>query len=297
VAPFRLVLRDAENWIWDSWIADDGERYHLFFLKAPNRLQDPDLRHMAARIGHATSTDLVAWETHADALGPADMGFDDLALWTGSVARGDDGVWRLFYTALNTEGRDVRDQRIGFAESADLFTWERAVDEPIVRPDQRWYRTLGDESGASETWRDPFVYRVDGTWHMLITARDRDAPRLRDGILGHATSEDMVRWELQPPLTAPSRFGQLEVAQVREVDGRWLLIFTCHPDEQADPRPYCTWIVEGPSAIGPFDVARARPYEPEPRLFAAPLVRDRAGRWVFIGFLDPVLEIIDPVPL
>jgi beta-fructofuranosidase len=26
--------------------------------------------------------------------------WDDLALWTGSVARGDDGVWRLFYGEL-----------------------------------------------------------------------------------------------------------------------------------------------------------------------------------------------------
>lgn len=29
------MLRLDDAWIWDSWIADDGERYHLFFLKAP----------------------------------------------------------------------------------------------------------------------------------------------------------------------------------------------------------------------------------------------------------------------
>jgi hypothetical protein len=27
------VLRLADQWIWDSWIADDGECYHLFFLQ------------------------------------------------------------------------------------------------------------------------------------------------------------------------------------------------------------------------------------------------------------------------
>jgi len=26
------VLRLADDWVWDSWVADDGERYHLFFL-------------------------------------------------------------------------------------------------------------------------------------------------------------------------------------------------------------------------------------------------------------------------
>jgi beta-fructofuranosidase len=297
------VLRDAENWIWDSWIADDGERYHLFFLKAPRALGDPGLRHTAARIGHATSNDLVDWEVHADALGPNDTGFDSLALWTGSVARGDDGVWRLYYTALNTEGREVRDQRIGFAESPDLFTWRRAALEPIVSPDPRWYRTL--DGVVSETWRDPFVFRVDGLWHMLITARDPDAPRLRDGMLAHATSEDMLRWELQPPLTRPSRFGQLEVPQVREVDGRWLLLFTCHPDEQFRPDDpvaggeFCTWIVEAGSPLGPFDIDAARPFTREPNLFAAPLVQDRAGRWVFLGFrsTERDFHIIDPIPL
>ena len=34
------MLRLADDWVWDSWIADDGERYHLFFLKAPRALGD-----------------------------------------------------------------------------------------------------------------------------------------------------------------------------------------------------------------------------------------------------------------
>ncbi len=133
------MLSSREDWIWDSWIADDGERFHLFSLRAPRALGDPDLRHEAARIGHASSLDLVEWEVHDDALAAASSGFDDLALWTGSVARGDDGVWRLYYTALNTEGRTVKDQRIGFAESEDLMTWRRVAGE-LVSPDPCHYR-------------------------------------------------------------------------------------------------------------------------------------------------------------
>ena len=201
-------------------------------------------------------------------------------------------MWRLYYTAINSRG-GVRDQRIGLAESDDLFTWRRAGAE-IVAPDAR-YKTLDDS--VSETWRDPCVFQHDGLWHMLITARDPDAPRLRDGVLAHATSTDMVAWELQDPLTEPARFGQLEVAQVRRIDGRWWLVFTCHPDEQADPAPYCTWMVEGETPLGPFDIAKAEPFTAAPRLFAAPLVRDRGGKWVFIGFLDPDLHIVDPIPL
>ena len=41
------MLRLEDAWIWDSWIADDGERYHLFFLKAPRALEDPRLRKLS----------------------------------------------------------------------------------------------------------------------------------------------------------------------------------------------------------------------------------------------------------
>ena len=98
------VLALPDDWVWDSWVADDGDVYHLFFLKAPRGLGDPALRHTAARVGHATSADLVDWTLHADALAPKVGRWDDLAIWTGSVQRGDDGVWRLYYSALSSSG-------------------------------------------------------------------------------------------------------------------------------------------------------------------------------------------------
>jgi beta-fructofuranosidase len=157
---------------------------------------------------------------------------------------------------------------------------------------------LGDGSGASETWRDPFVFRDGDLWHMLITARDPTAERRFDGILAHARSRDMRTWELAPPLTEAAHFGQLEVAQVRQIDGRWLLVFTCHPDEQGEPRPFSTWYVLGDSALGPWDVARAKPFEDEPELFAAQLVQRRDGSWAMLGFLDgKAFEVIDPIPV
>jgi beta-fructofuranosidase len=288
-----LVLSSREDWIWDSWVADDGERYHLFSLRAPRALRDPDLRHTASRIGHASSRDLVEWTVHEDALAAASEGFDDLALWTGSVARGDDGVWRLYYTALNSWGRTVEDQRIGLAESDDLMTWRRVAGE-LVTPDPCHYRI--DPDGSSEAWRDPFVFRHDGSWHMLITARDPDAERRFDGVLGHARSDDMVDWRLAPPLTEPSVFGQLEVAQVHCVGGQWLLLFTCHPDEQGEPRPYCAWYVLGDSPLGPWDIGSARPFEDEPDLFAAQLVHRRDGSWCLLGFLEGGdFEVVDPI--
>jgi beta-fructofuranosidase len=303
------VLRLPDHWVWDSWVADDGDVYHLFFLKAPRALEDPALRHTAATVGHATSTDLTDWELHEDALLPVAKRWDDLAIWTGSALRGDDGIWRLYYTALSTTpGHGVRDQRIGMAESDDLAAWRRVGDRPLLDPDPRWYRTLEDDTSASETWRDPFVFEdPDGDgWHMLITARDPDAPRLRDGVLAHARSRDLHDWELQPPLTEPAGFGQLEVPQIRLVEGQPLLIFTCHPEEQSPEQiarfgPHSTWYVLGDSPTGPWDIAAARPFEAEPKLFAAPLVQQRDGTWAFVGFRNQEpegilsFELLDPI--
>ena len=305
------VLRLPNDWVWDSWIADDGDRYHLFFLKAPREIGDARLRHTAARIGHATSTDLSHWDVHDDALAPDAERWDDLALWTGSVARGDDGIWRLYYSALSTfRGLGVLDQRIGMAESHDLFAWRRVGDAPLLTPDPRWYGTLDRHPESSDTWRDPFVFRDPGGdgWHMLITARAAREPRLRDGAVGHARSADMLAWELQPPLSTPGSFGELEVMQVRIVDGQPLLVFTCHPDQQSAEQlsrfgRFCTWSVAGASPTGPWDLDRARPFESEPTLTAAPLVQRRDGTWALLGFrnLEPAetapLEILDPIPV
>jgi beta-fructofuranosidase len=303
------MLRLEDAWIWDSWIADDGERYHLFFLKAPRALKDAGLRHTAATIGHASSLDLVDWDVHADALLPDAKRWDDVALWTGSAVRGDDGTWRMYYTALSSDpGHGVKDQRIGLAESRDLTSWQRVGDRPLVAPDPRWYRTI--DGTHSETWRDPFVFadpEGDG-WHMLITARHPDAPRLSDGVLAHARSADLATWELQPPLTEPAGFGQIEVPQVRAVDGRHVLVFTCHPEEQSAGQIerfglHSTWSVLGDHPLGPWDIDAARPFEAAPKLFAAPLVQQRDGTWAFVGFLNQEpegilsFEILDPIPV
>jgi len=222
------VLRRDDLWIWDSWPVEDGDDRHLFYLQAPRALGDPIARHTHAAVGHAVSPDWEHWTILPDALTASPSpAWDDLAIWTGSIVRGDTGRWHFFYTALSQhEGGRV--QRIGRADSDDLITWHRAGAEPLLCADPRWYETIDQMDWHEETWRDPWVLRDpegDG-WHMLITARDPVAPRLRDGILGHARSADLVTWELGPPLTAPAGFGQLEVPQVRCVDGTWLLVFT-----------------------------------------------------------------------
>ena len=123
------------------------------------------------------------------------------------MVRGDDERWRMFYTAINTRGHELRDQRIGVVESDDLTTWERVATAEALGVDTRWYASLPEDDTASETWRDPFVVRDEAGdgWHMLLAARARGATRLDDGVIAHAWSPDLVHWEARAPVCEPGR--------------------------------------------------------------------------------------------
>lgn len=281
-------------WVWDFWLADDGERHHLYYLHAPTSLGDPGLRHRNARIGHAISDDLVTWTDLGEVLGPGEPDdIDSSATWTGSVIRGDDGLWRMFYTGSRfLSPHDITNvETIGVAVSDDLHVWRK---DPRLQlqagPD--WYEILPDGTWHEEAWRDPWVFRdaAGEGWRMLITARARGACSRRDtdrGVIGHARSADLVHWEVQPPLTAPGTgFAHLEVPQAIRLAGRDLLLFSCDAAHLAGERAETVggvWIADAASPTGPFALDDARLLAPE-NLYAGRIVEDRSGTPRFIAF-------------
>lgn len=304
------MLRLAASWIWDSWLVDDGARFHLYFLKASRAPREAHRRHWRAAIGHAVSDDLIRWTELADALVAEDAPrFDDLATWTGSVVRDPAGLWRLFYTGVDRAGNGAV-QRIGQATSYDLTTWERT--DLLLEADPRWYERLADGSGwPDEAWRDPWVMPDgSGGWRMLVTARAREGELLHRGVVGHATSPDLVHWEVGPPLSAPDAgFGQLEVLQYAVVDGQPLLLFSClhtEMDTEMDAERGAAgggvWSVPVDEDLAAVDITRARRVTTE-ALYSGRLIRDRSGSWVMLAFrhLDEdgefVGEITDPIPV
>ncbi|MFF1607640.1 glycosyl hydrolase family 32 [Amycolatopsis sp. NPDC058278] len=300
-----------DSWVWDFWFADDGDRYHLFFLYASRALHDPEARHYRASIGHAVSADLVHWTRIEDALVRADApAFDDLATWTGSVVRHPDGTWFLFYTGATRAPGGKNVQRIGYATSPDLVTWQRAPENPVLAADPRWYETL-DAAWHDEAFRDPWVFAdPDGDgWHMLITARAGTGEPFERGVVGHAVSADLRHWQLRPPLTAPGPrgFGQLEVLQAEVVDGRAVLLFSClaehaSPDRRATGTTGGIWAAPAGGPLGPFDIAAAEPVTDD-RFYSGRLIRRRSdGRWVLLAFHHRgehgfVGAIGDPMPV
>jgi beta-fructofuranosidase len=262
-----MALRLPEHWLWDFWLARDGDDVHLFYLQAPRALGDPELRHRNATIGHAVSRDLRRWRVLGDALGPGPPGaFDDLATWTGSVLR-HDGRWWMFYTGVS-HAEDPPVQRVGLATSSDLGTWER--HGMVLEADPRWYGT--------EHWRDPWVAwdEAEGRFHMLVTA----AAGAR-GVIGQAWSDDLRAWAVAPPLTEPGDLAQLEVPQLVHLGGAWRILFSATRED-------------GVAHTGTHYLTA--PYTEHGLLAAgyyAGRVVEHRGAWWFLGWRD--LELSDPM--
>ena len=304
-----MVFSLKDSWVWDFWLADDGFTFHMYYLHAPKSLGDPELRHRNARIGHATSQDLSNWVPHGVVLQPDDPdAFDATSTWTGSVLKGPDGIWRMFYTGARFyESHNI--EAIGVATSPDLHTWTKHP-ETVIEADRRWYEKYGDSTWPEEAWRDPWVFADpagDG-WHMLITARSKEGDVDNRGVIGHATSRDLETWEVRPPLSQPDAgFGHLEVLQTAVMDDRTVLLFSCGVDTLAATRPKGfggggIWSLETDQASGPYNVESAANVTTA-QLYSGRLIRNRAGQWVMMachdansdGFFEGVVS--DPIPV
>lgn len=226
-----MVIALEKKWIWDSWYVHDGSRWHGFFLQADKSLGDSDLRHFSVSHGHATSDDLVEWTHLGTCLAPStEPAWDDYTTWTGSVTRGDDGLWHLFYTGSRRSEEGLY-QRIGHATSTDLHNWQR-VGSGLCLDLEGPVATQYETAHAIGHWhdramRDPWVMRdpKGKGWLMFFTAR---VPGIAEpnagGAIGFATSSDLMSWTLQPPVFSGG-FGQLEVPQIFRQGDKWYCLF------------------------------------------------------------------------
>jgi beta-fructofuranosidase len=202
-----------------GWINDPlgltfhGDRFHLFYQHVPDAI-DWSPR---CRWGHATSDDLLTWDTEPIALEPGD---GDGGCWSGSVAVEDDGRAALFYTSIDEGAFDIGEARIAkpaAGSETDWIVWEKG---PVVArvPD-------GEDVVA---FRDPFVFRDGPNWRMLIGAGRTDGTAVAYGYV----SDDLESWRYDGVVAERHR-GETEelwtgsvweCPQLIEVDGRWVLL-------------------------------------------------------------------------
>lgn len=294
-----MALKLKDKWLWDFWLAQDGADYHIFYLQASRSLENEALRHWNVSIGHAVSQDLVNWQVLDDALRPtpwpdADSPepWDSYTTWTGSIIRHDD-LWYMFYTGSKRSEKGLV-QRIGLATSSDLLTWEKHPRNPLIEADPRWYELLDLSAWHDQAWRDPFVFRhpETGKFHCLLTARCLDGPKDARGVIGHAISNDLLHWEVLPPLTEPGEFGHMEVPQVVNINQRYYLLFCVTADTTAVSRAQRMDAVTGThylmadSPLGPYHLATDEFLAGDTigSTYAGKLVQGPDGGWVLLAW-------------
>ena len=133
-----------------------GGRLHVFYQ------HNPDATHWdRIHWGHAVTDDLVSWEDWPIAISPETGGPDAYGCWSG-CAVDDGGVATIVYTGVVHDGT-IRRASICVARSEDgLRTWTKDPANPVVG---------GAPPGiAADGFRDPFVWRDERGWVMLVGA-------------------------------------------------------------------------------------------------------------------------------
>lgn len=214
-----MGLRVPDRFLWDFWTVEHDGLTWAFILSAP-RGADPEARHDQARVDLAVSRDLMRWDYRGPVFEPGPAGtWDDLTIWTGSIAPRHDGGFAMLYTG-RCRAEEGRVQRVGLATSDDLVHWDRHP-QPVIEADPSLYR-IEDREGHT-AWRDPWLSREGDVWHAHITAQHPDGPEASSGAIAHATSTDLLGWTVHRPVTTERLTGHLEVPQLVE-DGAAMLV-------------------------------------------------------------------------
>jgi sucrose-6-phosphate hydrolase SacC (GH32 family) len=177
----QKFYRHPGRQVWDFSIIRPDSVYHIFYHSI-NELT-PSAVH-GDTIWQASSLDLKHWSSPTPILTVGQGPWDAGAIRAPDVFRDEANKrWGIAYTGCDAS----YNQSICLAYSTDLLQWTKAPENPTIQPDSSLY--VWDKNGAWSNFRDPFIYRQDSRWHVLVTAQqDLGARR---GVIYHATSEDL----------------------------------------------------------------------------------------------------------
>lgn len=224
--------------------------YHLFHLVLPNH----DF------VAHAVSNDCFNWRRVENAIHLGEPGsFDDSMLWTTHVSQCPhrQGWWRMFYTGLSRKDHGIK-QRIGMAESQDLYRWEKVPvnwedrrtnlpyplpgrpPQPPFRFDAKScfplepcpenYESRPDEGRHWVSFRDPFYYREGDRGWLLAAGRVASGPVVRRGCVAVMEEVAPHHFESRPALHHPGLYDDVEVPNLLREEGDYYLLGSIRED-------------------------------------------------------------------
>ena len=273
-------------------------RYHLMYLyreaTAPKR--GPGRRF---RWGHVSSSDLLHWRHHLDAIRPE----GDSGAYSGGAFVDDDGTCYLSYAML------APGCALGLVTNADKTyeTWKRHPANPMIRCYWPGLGCVTNEDGKVVHFGlgDPSnIWKANGRYHVLMgsygylhrfgkgeNAREADKGDRADLF----TSDDLVRWRYRhsfysrnPEWTGPDEDNSCttfmplpSTPEGGPPSGKWLMTFISH-------------VRGGQYYIGEYDVAAER-FVPEVHgrfswrdnsCFAPETMMDGCGRQILMFWMQ-----------
>lgn len=204
----------------DGYVGDvipyawDGKAW-LFYLHEKRQIPKP-----GTGWSLVTTSDFSTFEDRGVAISSGGASAADFNIYTGSIVF-NNGQHIMFYTGQNPliVGDDGWPLQVVMRAVSDdgMETWKRDKDF-VVKPGEGYENT---------DWRDPFVVDLgDGDWRMLVTARLKEGPSHRRGVIAQLRSRDLRHWEMMDPLYAPNRYVAMECPEIFQWGDYWYLVYS-----------------------------------------------------------------------
>lgn len=217
----RVFYKPREAWFGDAIPFCEGGTFYIYYLY--DKRETPVTADHTS--WHLVSTrDFLHWKEEGEALPAGGVNDCDQACYTGSVIRGKDGLWHMFYTGQNPvnpdygrEGKAL--QYILHAVSTDLKNWEKHYEAAFTAPEERF---------EPHDWRDPFVFWQEetGSYYMLLAARLQGKSLRKSGCVAVCRSVDLWNWEEAEVFFAPEVYYTHECPDLFREGGWWYLLYS-----------------------------------------------------------------------
>lgn len=208
-----------ENWLNDpNGLVQWKGKYHLFYQHNPENTEW-GLIHW----GHAMSDDLVHWQDMPIAISPTPGTYDEEGVWSGCLVD-DNGVATILYTGA--KGSDYEYQTVCIATSRDddLRTWTKYEGNPLQLEMPPELTNSG--------FRDPYVWKQDGIWKMVIGAGAVDGS---EAVLLYE-GETLYNWRYVAPLYINQEKNDYiyECPNFFKLGEKWILLISQMPTSHVE---------------------------------------------------------------
>lgn len=223
----------------DHCFVRTGPEWHCFMITGRDDSISWEPAGNEVSFAHASTRDFRHWTLDPDVCSSGSGQWDERNIWAPDVIRWR-GAYRMYYTGVDSSVA----QRMGLAESEDLFDWRPVPSNPVFHPDSSWARW---RAGTWSNCRDPDIVPLGDSLYALNTCATASGL----GAVGLAASADGITWIDRGPLLVNDTAALLESVQLLRRASGWYLFF----NEEKVPG---LSVLRAPGPWGPWSKAGRR---------------------------------------